>query len=533
MKKSNPWKCSRKRTISIMTAAAMMASAVFAMANIVTAYAGTIPDNPSGNTASIPLGESMDNNWGTITSNEGTLTNNVGTVQDNYGTVVNNWGTVDNDSKDESITTVDTGSNAKVEINHTGGTVTDGLVTDNYGSYGVSGDASPILEDSVTNNYKDGTVVGDARRELSIDNNYGTATDVVAVRDNYGTVINDNIDGGIGVVYNYVDATLTGVFNVEEDNVPVPVDQTGNLTKEDPNPTAPVEPSSKTETDSDQTTVNDDDTNPSDNNKPEGKEDKTEGDEKGKEDKTEGDEKGKEDKTEGDEKKSEGNEVKPEGNDNKPADKDNKPEGNDNTSQDTNTSNPPANNNNPENPTGEGNAPSSSGDPSSSSATVQGVVATPQIIVGGKTYKSTVSGAFITRNISIAVIAPSAEIASKAGIGAGESLYFKGWEFTANQSPLAYQALTGVAGSVGGNVLQCVELNFGKVTFGKFSELSENVVSRATISLPKKADKNKKHALARAAKGGKSQMLENVSEDPNVITADIPGGAAAYAIVEY
>ena len=163
----------------------------------------------------------------------------------------------------------------------------------------------------------------------------------------------------------------------------------------------------------------------------------------------------------------------------------------------------------------------SSGDSStssdSSSATVEGVVATPQVIVGGKTYKSTVSGAF----------------ASKAGLGAGESLYFKGWEFTAKQSPLAYQALTGVAGSVGGNVLQCVELNFGKMTYGKFSELDPSVVSRTTISLPKNADKNKKHALARAAKGGATQILENVSEDPAAITSDIPGGAAAYAIVEY
>ena len=177
----------------------------------------------------------------------------------------------------------------------------------------------------------------------------------------------------------------------------------------------------------------------------------------------------------------------------------------------------------------------SSGDSSTSSdsATVEGVVATPQIIVGGKIIKSTVSGAFITQNIVIAVVAPAADIAAKAGLGPGESLYFKGWEFTAKQSPLAYQALTDVAGSIGGNVLQCVELNFGKMTFGKFSELDESVVSRTTLSLPKKADKNKKHALARAAKGGKTQILENFSEDPNVITSDIPGGAAAYAIVEY
>ncbi len=174
-----------------------------------------------------------------------------------------------------------------------------------------------------------------------------------------------------------------------------------------------------------------------------------------------------------------------------------------------------------------------SSESSGSSAAVAGVVASPQVIVGGKTYKSTVSGAFITQNIAIAVIAPSAEIASKAGLGAGDSLYFKGWEFTAKQSPLAYQALTDVAGSIGGNVLQCVELNFGKMTFGKFAELDENVISRTTISLPKKADKNKKHALARAAKGGKTQILENFTEDPNVITSDIPGGAAAYAIVEY
>ncbi len=170
---------------------------------------------------------------------------------------------------------------------------------------------------------------------------------------------------------------------------------------------------------------------------------------------------------------------------------------------------------------------------SSSSAAVEGVVATPQVIVGGKVVKSTVSGAFITKNVVIAVVAPKGDIASKAGLGAGESLYFKGWEFTAKQSPLAYQALTDVSESIGGNVLQCVELNFGKMTFGKFGLLDESVVSRTSFSLPKKADKNKKHALARAAKGGKTQILENVSEDPNVITCDIPGGAAAYAIVEY
>ena len=54
--------------------------------------------------------------------------------------------------------------------------------------------------------------------------------------------------------------------------------------------------------------------------------------------------------------------------------------------------------------------------------------------------------------------------------------------------------------------------------FGKFAELDESVVFRTTISLPKKADKNKKHALTRAAKGGKTQISENFSEEPNVIT---------------
>ncbi len=172
-------------------------------------------------------------------------------------------------------------------------------------------------------------------------------------------------------------------------------------------------------------------------------------------------------------------------------------------------------------------------DASGRSTADAGVVSTPQVVAGGKVYRSTVSGAFITQNIAIAVVAPAAELRTQAGLGAGEALYFKGWEFTAKKSPLAYQALTDVAGSIRGNVLQCVELNFGKMTFGKFAELDENVVSRTTISLPKKADKNKKHALARAAKGGKTQILENFTEDPNVITSDIPGGAAAYAIVEY
>lgn len=173
------------------------------------------------------------------------------------------------------------------------------------------------------------------------------------------------------------------------------------------------------------------------------------------------------------------------------------------------------------------------GELSDSTPTAQSAVSTPSVIVGGKVHKSTVSGAFITQNIAIAVVGPASELRTHAGLGAGESLYFKGWEFTAKQSPLAYQALDNAAVLTGANVLQCIELDFGKMTFGKFSELDESVIARTTISLPKKADKNKKHALARAAKGGKTQILENFSEDPNVITSDIPCGESAIGIIEY
>ena len=173
------------------------------------------------------------------------------------------------------------------------------------------------------------------------------------------------------------------------------------------------------------------------------------------------------------------------------------------------------------------------GELSDSTPTAQSAVSTPSVIVGGKVHKSTVSGAFITQNTAIAVVGPASELRTHAGLGAGESLYFKGWEFTAKQSPLAYQALDNAAVLTGGNVLQCIELDFGKMTFGKFSELDESVITRTAISLPTKADRNKKHALARAAKGGKTQILENFSEDPNFITSDIPCGESAIGIIEY
>ncbi len=173
-----------RNKIRIISLAMTVILAVSGMST--TALAAQLDDNPSGSTTSIGDGDTMDNNWGTITSNAGTLNNNEGVVEHNSGRVNDNWGDVTNE--DGGI----------VGTNHTGGEVTDGRVTENYGTTNCS---------IVTNNYQSGNV-----NSGTLENNYLGQTD---------------------------GADVTGQNISNEGAVP------GGIPLNDPKPNAPVEPKQK------------------------------------------------------------------------------------------------------------------------------------------------------------------------------------------------------------------------------------------------------------------------------------------------
>ncbi len=191
------------KRISVKCVAAIMAAAVamsaFGAMGVTsgittTVYAAHLDDNPAGSTTTIGADDTMDNNYGDISSNAGSLGNN--------------WGRVDSSA------------GGSVGTNHESGDVTEGSITDNYGT---------AHDSNVTNNYESGTVTGG---NSNIENNWGTAQDVENVGNNMGTVTGDDVI----VTNNYAGGTVNETPGVGQGPSPA----AGKATDPQPNPPAPA-----------------------------------------------------------------------------------------------------------------------------------------------------------------------------------------------------------------------------------------------------------------------------------------------------
>ncbi|MGN1028380.1 MAG: hypothetical protein ACI4P4_18470 [Faecousia sp.] len=209
----------------------------------VSAFA--MDDNPVGGQVSVPTGETMGTNYGTVTDNNGTVTENYGTVTDNgteydktgtvetnynsvvtnYGTVTTNNGTVTTNNDTGKVTT----NNGKVTTNNgtvstNNGTVTDNYktVTDNYGTVTTNGSEATKYDAEVNNNYgtvttNNGTVINNGTQDdhanaivetnnFSVNSNYGVvSTNKDLVDNNFGTVTNNCYE----ILHNYKGAEVT------------------------------------------------------------------------------------------------------------------------------------------------------------------------------------------------------------------------------------------------------------------------------------------------------------------------------------
>ncbi len=228
---------SKRCLIAIMTAGMVMSSAAASVAVPMTVCAEVLPDNPEGSETSIDAGDSMENNFGTITNNFGTLTNNAGTLTNNVGTVTNNNGIVANNYG--SVTNTEAGS---VTINHTGGTVSGGNVTDNYAT--VNGALT------VVNNYASGTVNGSS--DCRVGENFGTVNNVASVEHNYGSVTDANVGNNyssgdvctelkdsVTIANDHSEIRDSGRVHVTNDGDLYAGPNADKLTQTDPNPTPP------------------------------------------------------------------------------------------------------------------------------------------------------------------------------------------------------------------------------------------------------------------------------------------------------
>ncbi len=148
---------------------------------------------------------------------------------------------------------------------------------------------------------------------------------------------------------------------------------------------------------------------------------------------------------------------------------------------------------------------------------------------------STVGGAYSVKNLGgVAVREPATAIASKAGMTANEKPYVRAYDITAKQSPAAFVSINSAASSVGGTVVGAVNIDLGKLTGGKFTQLPDGVSVQTTIGIPGgKVDSSKTYAIVKVLPGGATEIIADQDTNPNTVTFNITGGLAAYAIIAY
>lgn len=157
------------------------------------------------------------------------------------------------------------------------------------------------------------------------------------------------------------------------------------------------------------------------------------------------------------------------------------------------------------------------------SSTVAGTVTTTR----GTYLATSVNGAAVTTS--------TASISSGYGLSAGETPYVKMTNMDPVKSNLAKASIDAAAASQGAEVGPMINLEFGKMSGGKYSLLStEGPEIRIALGIPKKfAEAGKTFAMVRVRAGGVVSILPDVDDNPNTITFDTTGGAGAYAIIKY
>lgn len=150
--------------------------------------------------------------------------------------------------------------------------------------------------------------------------------------------------------------------------------------------------------------------------------------------------------------------------------------------------------------------------------------------------QSTVSGVYLATSVNgTAVTTPVASIAQGYGLAAGERPYAKFSNMDPKKSYLAKQVIDMAAASRGAVVGPMVNIEFGKMSGGKYSLLpTDGPGIRVAIGLPGNFVQNgRTYAVVRVRTGGEVAILEDLDADPSTVTFETTAGAGAYAIIRY
>lgn len=177
----------------------------------------------------------------------------------------------------------------------------------------------------------------------------------------------------------------------------------------------------------------------------------------------------------------------------------------------------------------------SSKEEKNSSSTTEAVVVTDAlpsstVSVGGTVLKSQVNGAYAVKTFAGVAVRQGADaIKSAAGLGKNETPFVRVYDITAKNSPKVFDSFNGAAAAAGGKVLGAINFDLGKMTAGKFSDLSADVSVPVTIGV--KNANGRTLSVIKVVPGGATTILTDTDDNPNTVTVPVTGGLAAYAIM--
>lgn len=149
---------------------------------------------------------------------------------------------------------------------------------------------------------------------------------------------------------------------------------------------------------------------------------------------------------------------------------------------------------------------------------------------------TTTKGAYLATSVDGAAVTTStADIASGYGLAAGETPYAKLTNVDPKKSYLAKTVIDSAAASQGAEVGPMLNVEFGKMSNGKYSLLSSDGADiRVTFGIPGSfAQADKTFAVVCVRAGGAVSILNDVDDNPDTVTFDTKGGAGTYAIIKF
>lgn len=176
---------------------------------------------------------------------------------------------------------------------------------------------------------------------------------------------------------------------------------------------------------------------------------------------------------------------------------------------------------------------SSSSSSTEATADAGAVQSTSQVVAGGAVVKNELPGAFQvapTAPISgVAVRETPAQVKQEAGLASNETPFVSAYTIDRKKSAAVYASFDAAAAQIGGTTLGGLNIDLGKLTGGKFSELPAGVSVPVTIGV-KNYNPNLTYYIVKVLPGGATELIP-VTVENGKITFNITGGLAGYGLI--